>query len=110
MEVNEPIGGTWRMLRSSHEWTKSDAWAAGNYINPTTRAHETLVAHWNGTGWSTVASPDPGGTTANDFSVLIGVKAYSPTDVLAVGYYSKPKTDANMTLALQWDGSRWLRV
>lgn len=22
------IGGMWRMLRSSHAWTKSDAWAA----------------------------------------------------------------------------------
>ncbi len=28
VEVNEPIGGTWRMLRSSHEWKKSAAWAA----------------------------------------------------------------------------------
>jgi hypothetical protein len=28
VEVNEPIGGTWRMLRSSHEWKKSSAWAA----------------------------------------------------------------------------------
>jgi hypothetical protein len=28
VEVNEPIGGTWRMLRSTHEWTKTDAWAA----------------------------------------------------------------------------------
>ena len=28
IEVNEPIGGTWRMLRSSHEWKKTDAWAA----------------------------------------------------------------------------------
>ncbi len=28
VEVNEPIGGTWRMLRTSHEWTKTDAWAA----------------------------------------------------------------------------------
>jgi hypothetical protein len=28
VEVNEPIGGTWRVLRSSHEWTKTDAWAA----------------------------------------------------------------------------------
>jgi hypothetical protein len=28
VEVNEPIGGTWRMLRSSHEWTKTSAWAA----------------------------------------------------------------------------------
>ena len=28
VEVNEPIGGTWRMLRSSHEWNKTAAWAA----------------------------------------------------------------------------------
>ena len=28
VEVNEPIGGTWRILRSTHEWTKSEAWAA----------------------------------------------------------------------------------
>jgi hypothetical protein len=28
VEVNEPIGGTWRMLQSSHQWTKTSAWAA----------------------------------------------------------------------------------
>ena len=28
VEVNEPIGGTWKMIRSSHEWTKTAAWAA----------------------------------------------------------------------------------
>ncbi len=28
VEVNEPLGGTWRMLSSSHTWTKTDAWAA----------------------------------------------------------------------------------
>jgi hypothetical protein len=28
VEVNEPIGGTWRILRSSHDWTKTAAWAA----------------------------------------------------------------------------------
>jgi hypothetical protein len=28
VEVNEPIGGTWRMLSSSYNWTKTDAWAA----------------------------------------------------------------------------------
>jgi hypothetical protein len=28
VEVNEPIGGTWQMLRSSHEWRKTEAWAA----------------------------------------------------------------------------------
>ena len=28
VEVNEPIGGTWDMLRSSHQWTKTAAWAS----------------------------------------------------------------------------------
>ncbi len=28
VEVNEPVGGTWRMLESSHRWTKTEAWAA----------------------------------------------------------------------------------
>jgi len=28
VEVNEPIGGTWRMVRSSFEWTKTSAWSA----------------------------------------------------------------------------------
>jgi hypothetical protein len=28
VEVNEPLGGTWRMLRSSHRFTKTAAWAA----------------------------------------------------------------------------------
>jgi hypothetical protein len=27
-EVNEPIGGTWRMLRATNDWTKTSAWAA----------------------------------------------------------------------------------
>ncbi len=28
VEVNEPVGGSWRMLNASHAWTKTDAWAA----------------------------------------------------------------------------------
>jgi hypothetical protein len=28
VDVNEPIGGTWKMVRSSQEWTKTAAWAA----------------------------------------------------------------------------------
>lgn len=27
VEVNEPVGGTWRMISSSHEWTKSSAFS-----------------------------------------------------------------------------------
>jgi hypothetical protein len=28
VEVHEPVGGTWRMLQSSHKWEKTAAWAA----------------------------------------------------------------------------------
>jgi hypothetical protein len=28
VEVNEPLGGTWQMIRASHKWAKTDAWAA----------------------------------------------------------------------------------
>jgi len=28
VEVNEPIGGDWQMLESTHKWTKTSAWAA----------------------------------------------------------------------------------
>jgi hypothetical protein len=28
VEINEPIGGTWRIVRSTHEATKTEAWAA----------------------------------------------------------------------------------
>ena len=28
VQVNEPVGGTWQMLRSTHEWQKTAAWAS----------------------------------------------------------------------------------
>jgi hypothetical protein len=32
VEVNEPVGGTWRMLQSSHEHTRTAAWAAQFHV------------------------------------------------------------------------------
>ena len=42
VEVNEPIGGTWRMLRSSHGYTKTDAWAAQFNVNVPAEGASTL--------------------------------------------------------------------
>jgi hypothetical protein len=42
VEVNEPLGGTWRMLRSSHEWTKTAAWAAQFKVPVTAEGEATL--------------------------------------------------------------------
>ena len=43
VEVNEPIGGTWRILRSTHEWVKTDAWAAKFNIPVGANATSTLT-------------------------------------------------------------------
>ena len=42
VEVNEPLGGTWRMLHSSHEWTKTAAWAAQFQVPVTANGSVTL--------------------------------------------------------------------
>jgi hypothetical protein len=42
VEVNEPLGGTWRMLRSSHEWSKTAAWAAQFKVPVTADGEATL--------------------------------------------------------------------
>jgi len=44
IELNEPVGGTWRMLRASHEWTKSDAWAVQFQV-PVAADGETTVSY-----------------------------------------------------------------
>jgi hypothetical protein len=90
----------------------TDAWAVGYYFNQTTNAQETFVLHWNGTSWSEVASPNPGGTTsASDASTLFGVSAVSATDAWAVGYYVvNPTTQAQETLVLHWNGTKWSKV
>ena len=44
VEVNEPIGGTWRMLRASHAWTKSEAWAA-QFTVPVAADGETVLKY-----------------------------------------------------------------
>jgi hypothetical protein len=65
----------------------TNAWAVGEYNNFITRVrfspHRTFAAHWNGTAWRQVTSPNPGGS-ANDIS-LRGVAATSARNAWAVG-------------------------
>jgi hypothetical protein len=99
------------ILNGSSADSATDAWAVGYYTNPTTGATETLALHWNGTKWSRVANPNPGGTTsAIHHSTLTGVSADSATDAWAVGHYFNPTTGAEETLALHWNGTSWSRA
>jgi hypothetical protein len=44
VEVNEPIGGTWRILKSTHTYTKSDAWAA-QFVVPVAADSTTTLTY-----------------------------------------------------------------
>jgi hypothetical protein len=88
----------------------TDAWAVGNFTSPTTGASETLATHWNGTVWSLVASPNPGGTAAGNSSLLTGVSARTATDVWAVGNYTAVSTKAVETQVLHWNGTSWTTI
>ncbi len=44
VEVNEPIGGTWQMLRSSHQWKKTAAWA-GQFSVPVAADGEAVLKY-----------------------------------------------------------------
>jgi membrane peptidoglycan carboxypeptidase len=88
----------------------TDAWAVGYDVNPTTGATVTLIVHWNGTSWSRVASPNPGGrTSSSNYNKLFGVSALSSTDAWAVGYFSNP-AGGSETLVLHWNGTTWSKV
>ena len=44
VEVNEPVGGTWRMVRASHEWTKTAAWAT-QFVVPVAANGSTVLRY-----------------------------------------------------------------
>jgi hypothetical protein len=76
----------------------NDVWAVG-YSIAGSSAYLTLVEHWNGSAWSVVPSPSPGGLNAGDESVLYGVAALSANNVQAVGYDRTDYFNPTATLA-----------
>jgi hypothetical protein len=88
----------------------NNVWAVG-YTQPRRDApKQTLIAHWNGTRWKRVPSPDPGGA-AGDFlnSVALnpdaGAWAVGARGVLADGKPASPQQTQG--LILHWTAGRW---
>lgn len=120
--VTHPIafhwnGGAWAIeLADAHDGgftavsvvATDDAWAVGHWLQDDGLGGlvaRTLIEHWNGTGWSTVASPNAG----SDDSYLLGVAADGASDVWAVGYSSAAHDPASARSSLieHWDGTSW---
>ncbi len=88
----------------------SDVWAVGYQNDNNLNESRTLIEHFNGTSWATVASPNPGSTAncmnSNTGNVLNGVAGTSTSDVWAVGFSFTCSTDLK-PMVLHWDGTSW---
>ena len=69
------------------------------------RGLHTLTVHWDGTSWSIVPSPTPGG-----LADLAAVVAVGPDDVWAAGGSVDRQVNAGRTLVEHWDGFGWTVV
>jgi hypothetical protein len=109
--VISPSAGADQVLNSVAAISTNDVWAAGYYITNTLSSSgtlspvlRTLVQRWDGTRWTSYASPNEG----SDDNVLRGVSAVSSQDAWAVGEF-RNSAGVSQTLTLHWDGSNWLR-
>ena len=95
-------------LRDVDATSATNAWAVG-YANGSAGVNgaprNNLAMRWNGTAWSTVATPQPGAQGRE----LYGVKAFSASDAWAVGWYYETSFTVD-SLALHWNGTAWSQV
>ncbi len=109
IQVSTPSPGTFSTNLESVACTSADnCWAAGIASDGTQADPSpalTVALHWNGSAWSVVPTPSPGGTAAGDNSDLFGLSCVSSADCWAVG--SDTSGTHNRNLALHWDGHSW---
>lgn len=99
-----PQPGTSSQLEGVFCFTSSDCWAVGDY-QAASGAGLNQALHWNGSKWSQVTTPSPGGTTSGSSSELFDVRCKAANDCWAVGTYVKK--GANLDEALHWNGGTW---
>lgn len=88
-------------LRAVAAISGNDVWAAGFRSGIATQSPiETLVLHWDGAGWTQVASPSVVGVA----SQLFGIAAIAANDIWAVGFAG------GTPLTLHWNGITWSLV
>jgi hypothetical protein len=87
--------------------SSSSCWAAGEYglDGSGIVTIRNSVLHWNGSRWSQVTVPNPGGTENGEVNQLDSIRCPSNNDCWAVGQTQTTFTELNQ--ALHWDGTTW---
>ncbi|HYP38726.1 MAG TPA: S-layer homology domain-containing protein, partial [Chloroflexia bacterium] len=103
--IPNPNTGYHSFLSAVEAIAPNDVWAVGSFYNDATSSvRHLLTMHWNGSQWSVVPNPDPGGNYTN---FLNGVAAVASNDVWAVGFW---RQNSPQGLILHWNGSQWHQV
>ena len=80
----------------------TDVWIVGA-SHQGTGLWKTLAMHWDGSAWSIVTTPDPGGI--DSLNAVVGI---SSDNVWAVGEVStSARTAGSQALVMHWDGTAW---
>jgi hypothetical protein len=91
----------------------TECWAAGilDANGAAGAAQLTDMLRWNGTKWTRVATPNPGGSTEQvdngPLNELDGVACGSPSSCWAVGNYWDYSAQTRLSIALHWNGTSW---
>jgi hypothetical protein len=101
------------LLSSVSAGPDGTGWAVGQSCvsgcGTTAGVARTLILYWNGTSWSQVTSPNPYTVDVpDDVSAGPGGTAWATAESCASACGTT--TEADRTLILHWDGSRWSQV
>jgi hypothetical protein len=100
--VPSPNLGTSRNILQGVSCPSAAFCMAVGYYYAGLRIPRGLIESWDGTRWSVVPSPRPGGD-----EVLNGVTCTSATACMAVGFFGNAAKNLSETLVESWDGTRW---
>ena len=115
-----PSGAVSTILSGVSTLSPASAWAVGSFCRAAScfaggPPLRPLLLHWNGTAWSAVASPHPGGRYGTSLSAVTAVTA---SDAWAVGSFGTrpshpgvcPGCPGQKSLVIRWNGRTWNRV
>lgn len=116
-------GGTWSIVHSPNPVSTQaqlvgvacadvgDCWAVGSYLSTPSSGEptgvlETLVEHYDGTGWSTVPSPNPAASSSGFVTNTLNGVACAPGGACwAAGWYAD--NSSGLSLILENSGAGW---
>jgi hypothetical protein len=109
--------GTWHIIASPNPGpggnglqaiatlSPTNVWAIGSQVAGGSKGSavtQTLIEHYNGTGWSVIPSPN----VSTSYNALQAIAAVATNDIWAVGY-DNASNGSQQTLILHYNGAKW---